>query len=103
MGHKKSSILSPVRLTTGEYIVTLDDITERIQAHEALVKSHQELEQLNRAKTKAVNLISHELRTPLAVIQGNIRLLKKKLKPLPIRCKSSEYHGDLGTKPGEAF
>jgi PAS domain S-box-containing protein len=84
-GSQKIVHFIPFRLTTGEYIVTLDDVTERIQAHEALVKSHQELEQLNRAKTKAVNLISHELRTPLAVIQGNLRLLKKKLKPLPTR------------------
>ena len=83
-GSQKIVHFIPFRLTTGEYIVTLDDVTERIQAHEALVKSHHELEQLNRAKTKAVNLISHELRTPLAVIQGNLRLLKKKLKPLSI-------------------
>ena len=83
-GTQKVINFIPVRLTTGEYIVTLEDITERIHAHEALIKSHQELEQLNRAKTKAVNHISHELRTPLAVIQGNIRLLKQKLKPLPI-------------------
>ncbi len=83
-GSKKIVHFIPFRLTTGEYIVTLDDITERIQAQEALIKSHQQLEQLNRAKTKAVNLISHELRTPLAVIQGNLRLLKKKLKPLSI-------------------
>ena len=83
-GTQKIIDFIPVRLTTGEYIVTLEDITERIQAHEALVKSHQELEQLNRAKTKAVDHISHELRTPLAVIQGNIRLLKRKLKRLPI-------------------
>jgi PAS domain S-box-containing protein len=83
-GTQKIVNFIPFRLATGEYIVTLDDITERIQAQESLVKSHRELEQLNRAKTKAVNLISHELRTPLAVIQGNLRLLKKKLKPLPI-------------------
>jgi len=79
-GTQKIIHFIPVRLATGEYIVTLEDITERIQAHEALVKSHRELEQLNRAKTKAVNHISHELRTPLAVIQGNIRLLKQRLK-----------------------
>ena len=89
-GTQKIIHFIPVRLATGEYIVTLEDITERIQAHEALMKSHQELEQLNRAKTKAVNHISHELRTPLAVIQGNIRLLKRKLKQFTHRCKSSE-------------
>jgi len=83
-GTEKIIHFIPVRLATGEYIVTLEDITERIQAHEALVKSHQELERLNRAKTKAVNHISHELRTPLSVIQGNLRLLKQKLKRLPI-------------------
>jgi PAS domain S-box-containing protein len=82
-GTQKIIHFIPVRLATGEYIVTLDDITERIQAHEALVKSHRELEQLNRAKTKAVNHISHELRTPLAVIHGNVRLLKKRLKRSP--------------------
>jgi PAS domain S-box-containing protein len=83
-GTQKIIHFIPVRLAAGEYIVTLEDVTERIQAHEALVKSHQELEKLNRAKTKAVNLISHELRTPLSVVQGNIRLLKRKLKRLSI-------------------
>jgi len=82
-GTQKIIHFIPVRLSTGEYIVTLEDITERIQAHEALVKSHHELEQLNRAKTKAVNHISHELRTPLAIIHGNIRLLKQKLTRHP--------------------
>jgi len=79
-GSEKMIHFIPVRLATGEYIVTLEDVTERIKAQEALIRSHQELERLNRAKSKAVNLISHELRTPLSVIQGNIRLLKKKLR-----------------------
>ena len=45
---------------------------------EALEQSKKELEQLNRAKSKALDHLSHELRTPLSVIQGNIRILKRK-------------------------
>ena len=61
-------------------LVYLRDVTERKLAEEALLKSHKELEQLNRVKTKAVNHISHELKTPLAVIQGNLRLLQRKIE-----------------------
>ncbi len=45
---------------------------------DALEQSKKELEQLNMAKTKALDHLSHELKTPLAVIQGNIRNLKRK-------------------------
>ena len=38
------------------------------------------MEQLNRAKTKAMDHISHELKTPLAVIQGNVRVLRRRLE-----------------------
>jgi signal transduction histidine kinase len=47
---------------------------------DALEQSRKELEQLNRAKSKALDHLSHELRTPLAVIQGNIRILKRKIQ-----------------------
>ena len=40
------------------YLLYLRDVTERRQAEESLMKSHKELEQLNKAKTKAVNHIS---------------------------------------------
>ena len=65
-------------------LVYLRDVTERKQAEEALRQSHLELERLNRAKTKAVNHISHELKTPLAVVQGNIRILKRKIQGTPL-------------------
>ena len=77
------------------YLVYLRDITERMEAHETLIKSHKELESLNRAKTKAVNHISHELKTPLAVIQGNIRILKRKLQGISPDDNFQEIMGAL--------
>ena len=47
---------------------------------DALEQSRKELERLNRAKGKALSHLSHELRTPLAVIQGILRILKRKLR-----------------------
>jgi signal transduction histidine kinase len=50
---------------------------------DALEQSRKELEQLNKAKSRALDHLSHELRTPLAVIQGNIRILKRKIQAHP--------------------
>lgn len=54
---------------------------------EALNRSKNELELLNRAKGKAIDHLSHELKTPVAVIEGAIRLLKGNIKKhaLPIK------------------
>ena len=46
---------------------------------DALEQSRKELERLNRAKSKALDHLSHELQTPITVIQGNLRVLKRKL------------------------
>jgi signal transduction histidine kinase len=46
---------------------------------DALRKSQDELERLNRTKSKALDHLAHELRTPIALMQGTIRLLKGRL------------------------
>jgi PAS domain S-box-containing protein len=63
--------------------VYLRDITERKRGEEALIESRNELERLNRAKSKAVDHISHEMRTPLALIQANLRFLRRRLEETP--------------------
>ncbi len=51
---------------------------------EALEQAQDELRSLNRAKDKALDHLSHELCTPLAVIQGNVRLLMRKMGDQPL-------------------
>jgi len=46
---------------------------------DALKESKDELDRLNRTKTRALDHLAHELRTPNALIQGAIRLLKGRL------------------------
>ncbi len=74
-----SAATIPLGDETG-YLVYLRDVTERKHAEDVLIQSRNALESLNRAKTKAVNHISHELRTPLSVIQGSVKLIKRKLE-----------------------
>lgn len=47
---------------------------------DTLEESRKELERLNRAKGKALDHLSHELKTPLALIQGYLRILKRKVE-----------------------
>ncbi len=45
---------------------------------DALEQSRKELEQVSKAKSRALDHLSHELRTPLSVIQGNVRILRRR-------------------------
>jgi PAS domain S-box-containing protein len=63
------------------FVLFLRDISKRKRAEEVFLETHRQLEQLNRAKTKAISHISHELKTPLAVTQGYVRILKRTLEP----------------------
>ncbi len=83
-GKKKIVNFIPVRLATGEHIITFEDITERIEAEEALRQSKEQLERLNVLKSKAIDHISHELKTPASVLLGSLRILKRKLSEMNI-------------------
>lgn len=62
---------------------------------ESLVQSRKELESLNTAKGKALDHLSHELKTPLAVIQGYLRIMKKKIERLTGAASLAGYFDPL--------
>jgi len=64
---------------------------------EALERSRSELERLNKAKSKALDHLSHELKTPLTIIQGNLRLLRRKLQAASSFDEWKKYFEILGT------
>lgn len=58
---------------------------------ESLEESRKELERLNAAKGKALDHLSHELKTPLALIQGYLRIVKRKIAREPQGAPLLEY------------
>lgn len=68
---------SPIKdknITTG-YVVTFNDITQRIQFEEDLKMAKNEAEQANAAKSNFLAQMSHEIRTPMNSIIGFLELL----------------------------
>ncbi len=84
LGNKKSGKfyrrqdINLLRILANQGAVAIENARLHQARIEALEQSKKDLEQLNRAKSRALDHLSHELRTPLSVIQGNIRILKRK-------------------------
>ena len=83
--NKKDGVFSiedeAILKTFGNHASVFIEIAQLQKARiDALEESRKELEQLKRAKNKALDHLAHELRTPLAVVQGNMRLLRWRLQ-----------------------
>lgn len=73
---------TPLRSEDGTMVGAVNvlvDVTERIEAEEALRRSAAALEVSNAVKDEFLGLISHELRTPVTSIYGNAVLLAERL------------------------
>ncbi len=63
---------------------TFDDMTEHLQQRTIeLEKTNQLLEQMDRTKTRFIQVSAHELRTPLTIVQGYAQLIEVKAKDDP--------------------
>ena len=62
---------------------------------EALDQSNKELENLNKPKSRTLDHLSYELRTPFSMVQGNIRLTKKKTPSQPPPLMREEIYHSL--------
>lgn len=52
---------------------------ENARINEALRRSYDEVQSLNRAKDRVIHHLSHELKTPLSVLSASMELLRKKI------------------------
>ncbi len=68
----------------GVLAATFDDMTEHLQQRTIeLEKTNQLLEQMDRTKTRFIQVSAHELRTPLTIVQGYAQLIEVRAKDDP--------------------
>jgi signal transduction histidine kinase len=72
-----------LRMFTNHASVFIEIAQLQKERMDTLEESRRELERLNKAKGKALDHLSHELKTPLALIQGYLRILKRKISKEP--------------------
>jgi signal transduction histidine kinase len=57
------------------YLSTSEDVTDRVEAEEALRSALQQMQEVDSVKDAFVSSVSHELRTPITSIHGYLELL----------------------------
>lgn len=81
--------MQPVPMMSGRMhaIGVLADVTQRVRLQQQLERSYQtlteafqELQRVDKMKTRFIDVVSHELRTPLTVMRGYLELLSSEYK-----------------------
>ncbi|WP_139305441.1 sensor histidine kinase [Magnetospirillum fulvum] len=78
-GTSRAVTMTRAPLGSGSVIVTLNDITERIDNERRLQDALRQAEFANRAKSEFLAAMSHELRTPLNAILGFSEIIRDEL------------------------
>jgi len=81
--------LRPIPMSNGRIhaLCVLVDVTQRVRLQQQLERSYhtlteafQELQRVDKMKTRFIDVVSHELRTPLTVMRGYLELLTSEYK-----------------------